>query len=597
MVAGALLLTQAFGLAAAQSNPASHEARAVWLHEETEGIGHVTALAGGNLMIATGDRVAALNGENGKVLWSREDFRHCNRFRVPPNAEPRFEFFCNYSDGVELGLVSLGTVTQILVGHEPEDGRLVVFDSSTGKTTYDSATRPLGKVKQYWYVEPLQQLVLWVEGRDNHYLFASVQVNTGELVWQFEAPVVKDLAWLGRLDDGAVLVYGKRRDDKRVVSEINLRAGKVSWEASGDLSDDVDDGPTWIGQGTKWIRKRYRFAPLVLDSASSLILFINKDGPIRMSRDGRVLWRAKDLAGDHPSRMHYANGFVYLARGKNVVAIDARSGRMAWRHDRKADITAIEPHERGVLVWSERDLELLSPDTGRPVWSQKAALPLGWGIEWAPYELMFRPMYFDSKAPRLVVGDVAYVAGYQDLISIDLQSGGVKPLAAYELPDHQPVLSLDMVGEELVVASRQAFMRLDRDGGVKVRRYYKTVGANGWARLAAIGVRSALSAVAEAADVVYNPFAGPAYEAFQYRSNAGGRDESCVFIFFQNESGDTRGRYGLTCVNRSTGDEQGTMWMNSNEPSLLFNARTRTVFWRDTGKSIRAVRFDPPPGK
>ena len=144
-------------------------------------------------------------------------------------------------------------------------------------------------------------------------------------------------------------MYRKDREDTRVISEIDVEAGRVLWQSTAILNEDIEDGPSIVGGGGRWRQKPFEFTAPVFDTDSSVVLFITKDGPLRVSSDGKLLWRFEPLKGKEPSFIASRDGVVVATNGRDVAGIDASNGRELWLHRGKSELSAIESHDRGIL--------------------------------------------------------------------------------------------------------------------------------------------------------------------------------------------------------------------------------------------------------
>jgi hypothetical protein len=249
----------------------------------------------------TDDRVSVLDRDKGVEIWSRDDIQSCRRQTGNNLVQFRHPTRCKYLGKFDLGFALVPADPPLLLGHNPEDGNFVLIDASSGRTIYESDHRALGKVVEYSYSDSQRQFVMLVETGNERYAFASLGAD-GRPGWRFETNIVKDLVWLGEPHEASILVYGKDRDDKRLVAEIDLKTGRTAWQATGLLNEDIEDGPRLVGNtGGRWRQKPYSFTPPIADSDSSVVVFLTKDGPHRISRDGNLLWKSPALTGKKPS--------------------------------------------------------------------------------------------------------------------------------------------------------------------------------------------------------------------------------------------------------------------------------------------------------
>ena len=419
-----ILARQAADVTASGSGP-----RQIWVHQDPQSIDYVALTSKGHLLLMTDDRVAVLDGATGAAVWSRDDIRGCSRQRNTNLVTFRHGVRCKYLNKFELGFGAVAGDPPLLLGLNPEDGQFIAIDLTSGKTLYESDGRAPGEVREYRYSESSGRVVLLIETANNRHSFVTLRSN-GQLGSPFDSTITNDLVWLGARNERTLLVYGKDREDTRVISEIDVEAGRVLWQSTAILNEDIEDGPSIVGGGGRWRQKPFEFTAPVFDTDSSVVLFITKDGPLRVSSDGKLLWRFEPLKGKEPSFIASRDGVVVATNGRDVVGIDASNGRELWLHRGKSELSAIESHDRGILIWAQESVALVHPRTGASAWNQPASVPENWSAG-SGLTSDFRPDYSRVQSPKLIVGDMAYVAGGGRVVSVSLQDGSARNVSTY----------------------------------------------------------------------------------------------------------------------------------------------------------------------
>ena len=227
--------------------------------------------------------------------------------------------------------MSLASAPSVLVGHESKDGDLVIIDIETGATTFDANGQSFGKVRKYFYSQPAGQVLLLSEAEGDDFSMAGVRLVDGEVMWRFSSPITDDPVWLGELDDGSILIYGKD-EGQRILVALDPNTGQIAWQSRGLVSEDVETDweVSFRARDKDWRPRSFRIQSPIADSVSSVIIFITKDGPMRLTRRGELVWRAVELAGEDPSQMIHSEGTLYVLQKDEVFALDSTDGKILW---------------------------------------------------------------------------------------------------------------------------------------------------------------------------------------------------------------------------------------------------------------------------
>ncbi|HUE85964.1 MAG TPA: PQQ-binding-like beta-propeller repeat protein [Vicinamibacterales bacterium] len=550
---------------------------ASWRYQTERDVDYLRLTPRGTLLVGTGNETLVLDGGSGKPLWSRRDLTGCKA--LDPSPVQEYEFKCESRGSGDLNFVMVPTESPRIVGHHAPDGRFAVLDLDTGKTLFDSAGQEIGKVRRYALVAPFTQVVFVAEGPKSEYSVHAVGLDDGSLRWSFESAITDDPVWLGSPSPGSLLLYGKGRNGTRVLAEFDVEAGKNAWQSSTILKEDVREaGPRMVG-AQEWRSKAYRVAPLIHDAGTTLA-FISRDGPMRFDRNGQVLWRASDLGGADPSQMILENGGLFTRQGRDLVAVDAATGRTRWRQRLRLEPAAIVPlADTGLLVWTHDRVDLLSFETGARLWPDVAEIP---SVRDSSTWNIFSPDWNLGGVSPLLVGDgKLFVAGRRTLAAIDVATGVRTDLAGYDFRGDEAPEVLERWNEGFLLMSHQNIVGLDRDGRERFARYYPAPGLSSWAKL---GIGLVSVAAGQSA---------PLAMAFRMRIREMAISDRAVYMHFENREGRSDAeRFGLVRLDAGTGEARGTLWHNERNPILVMNPASGVVYVRRGGTTVEGVRFE-----
>jgi hypothetical protein len=565
LFATVLLVTFASGTHAAQ-----------WVYEPASPIQHFELTSTGDVFVTTDTGIAVIDATSGKPLWSRDDVQCKPRKEGLARIVNSAEIYCRHLSDTDLTLELLPETSSAALSSAT---RLAVIDVQTGKTTFDSAAHSLGSAIQHVYVMRTHQLLVHGRTDRGNYQVAAIRVGESAPQWRTAVTISKDLLWLGSPDDATALVYGKNAENRRIVATIDLASGKLVWERNDLLKRDV---------------KADRYVRPLRDTADTVIVYIDEDGPMRLGRGGELLWRAGELAGNTPAEMRLAAGTLYVIRGDTVYGIDATgAGTIRWKRKTRSTPLSVQPHPKGLLVWSEKKIDLLDFGSGVELWPREAELPRGWAPRAAAL-MLFAPMHFDHEPPRVVQDDSAYVAGHEMLAAIDIPTGRVTTISGFRFGDNEPPLRLELANGGFVVSSNQNLARFDATGRQIFHRYFKGPGMSGWGKVGLFGAAFAGTLAGAAAGATYNPFnpTWTLYSVYGKRFSATRDAERFFYVFFEPEKATVGQTFGIVRLDKETGDETGRVWLNVRNPKYLVNDDTQTVFLNDDDRVIRALRFE-----
>ncbi len=255
---------------------------------------------------------------------------------------------------------------------------IALLDLQTGTTAWDSTVVPLQHVRGFFYIPQHRML----------------------------------------------LVYGRARPDGRGLVAMDIDSGKVRWEQRGLLQSDPE---LWDLDG---VHSVWGHQPPLPDTDSTLILYINKDGPFKIhAATGALLWRVDALKGEDPPtlaalypRLTLAGPGLLVPYEKKLSAVDPNDGRVVWSRAKNfgSPLSQMQLTGRGLLVRGTRPLDhnpkaLASPDAFLDLVDLQTGTSL--------WQKPFGAMKDESLAPFLVVGDTAYLGDRDRLYAVPLQDG------------------------------------------------------------------------------------------------------------------------------------------------------------------------------
>jgi len=617
---------------------AAQELSPLWAYESQDKIEYFEVTPSGDLFVSSKSEIALVSAKTGEVAWSRDDIRDCKRSSSPyvggtgPIRSPFYDdaaeelVVCRYLNKRGSEFIVLSNTPYALFG--PKE-RVAVLDWRTGTTLFDSADHPLGKVRKLRYIAQLAQFVLWAEIKKNSYALASIKAGDSGLQWLSETTISKDFEWLGVQGDSTALVYGKDRAGKRILTALNLNTGEVTWQNQDLLKENL---------------KSCCFAPAIYDTEETILLFISKDGPMRLGPGGQLLWRAKDLADEDPSKMVHADGVLFIPQDDRVFAIDTSDGSVIWQEEARFDPTTIEIHARGLLIASDKELDLLDLQTGKPAWTKEVKMPRGWTPEWLSLSRVS-----GVQLPIVVGNDALYLAAGGALTAVNLEEGSLNEITRYEFKDKQIPTALSLINGDFFLNSTHNVASFDSGGQLLYQRYYKAPGASGWAKAGAIayeigaGIIEGLANARER-ESCYNSISenrvgsqrcqrflqlsserfrnkesiemadvqeawkdsAPSDDHFRTKSGVDSfyatlakrygttvDTERFIHMYFEEEDKkDGDHQFGLVRFDKRTGKEAGRLWFNERNPKYTLDLAAPTVFFRTSEKVIQALKFD-----
>jgi len=548
-----------------------------WKYQASKDIKHFEMTSRGDLFVSTDREVFLLDGKSGAVRWSRTDVRDCEFRQKSGWTSVTWEPGCNYL-GKNDSIFSLVPGTPYAV-FRPEN-RVAIINLETGKTLLDSEGRGWGKVLEYLYIE--QRVLLQVDLGKDRYEVIAVRLEDNSDEWRTGVLIKTGFTFLGQSDDGNALIYGKNRQNQRILASLDLETRKVDWQSTSLLQSDLAD----------------LFPPRPIRSADSgWLVYLNEAGPMRLDRNGNLVWRCSELAGRKPTQMFYDGTRLYIMHPGSVVAVDPEKGSILWRRETAPEATrGLRLHPLGLLLSSAVSVDLLSRDDGKSLWSKPADVSL------------LSPYVFNEN--ELYVASSAYVS------TVDLTDGRVARSSQYTFDYGERPETLEKVDGGLLVSSRQNLALIDKEGRVVYHRHYPPVRESGLL----VALRAPIALAVGVATASYNGQRGPMEpgtpgnlprDFFELRqAEVDVRGDGFAIMHTDQPTPGVRG-YSVVRLDKATGDEAGRIWLGDKNPNLYsgppdnsrpmwegvrktnfyFHWSTQMLFLKDGDKRIQAFGF------
>ncbi len=386
------------------------------------------------------------------------------------------------------------------------------------------------------------------------------------------------------VDRRILLVYGKRASHQSFIVASDLESGAVLWRQ--DSLFVAPPEPLVLRTQYRTRKTMAGSQPPIFDTDTSIILYVSKDGPIRIdARTGSLLWRCAALRGKEPpapmngyAPMGYAGGLLYVPTDERLTAIDPRDGRIVWDRTRlKSKPRQLELTGAGLVVRMPY-IDLLDPRTGASRWPR------------AFTEL-------EHSTPFVVRGDNVYVGAEGAFHRIELARGSATELSRYELRETKQPEALDVVPGGFILRTAQNVIVFDTAGVPTQQLFYPPPKLSPLVRVAYAAAAIAISqwsyseAIAAAARtgemqtyVIVNPVLSRRYGASKKA-----RDHYYVLTLFKEPA--ERTGPGLVKLNVATGKEESRLWLGDRTPEYEVDGIESMVFFKQGKRQILAFRM------
>jgi outer membrane protein assembly factor BamB len=513
----------------------------LWRYTTTEKIRFFRLTPQGDLIVGTKEEVVVLDPETGDPKWTRSDIlKPPGGLRVNDKindvgADKLFPYPTQHYNPIPF--TPYGVV-------RTNDG-IVMIDLRTGETMWDSTAVPLEKVRGHF---PVPQ-------------------------------------------HDMVLVYGEAPESKRTFVAVDLATGEVRWQQDTLLRKSPNM------PRAESVRSFVGHQPPLVDSDTTLILNVSKDGPMRIdSRSGELLWRL-DLDKDAPhlragyAPMLYEDGVLFTPYEKKLMAVNTSDGSVIW--DRKGgfrsrvtqmDLAAHglvvrgqKPHNDPSQLGSDFFVDLLDPETGTSVWERD-----------------FKDL--KVNAPFILDGDAIFIPDRKEFVALDYADGSALRLAEFEFEGGERPNMLEIAGTNFLISANQNFLSLDRGGTIRYHLYYESPGRSLLENIAVVA--SAAAAGYSVEEMAKLPDAdlpdwvdGGTLRRFRSAENWAN------FAYAYTKQPDSSGREGFSLVrlDKRSGEEIGRVWIEKRRADYVIDRLSGIVFVKESNEEIFAVKFKDTP--
>jgi outer membrane protein assembly factor BamB len=432
---------------------------------------------------------------------------------------------------------------------------------------------------------------------------AILDLQTGATAWDSAAvPLQHVRGFLYVPEHRMLLVYGRGRPDGRALVAMDVDSGKVRWTQRTLLGSEPE---LWEVDG---VHSLSGHQPPLADTDSTLILYINKDGPFKIHvATGALLWRVDGLKGEDPPTlaamyppMPLGDSMLLVPYEKKLMAVDPRSGRVVWSRAKNFDspLSQLQATSRGIMVRGTRPLDDKPQGIGRPdAFLDFVDLRTGTSLWQKP----FGGMKNESLAPFLIVGDTVYLGDRDRLFAVALQDGGVRELARYEFEGGEEPVALERRNDDLILLSAHNLLLINTRGVQQLRRYYPAPGTSLLGKLGK-GLLFVASAMSQAGAAEHQAQGrGGFYVTFDYNPFIKTRMQGLAqayedYTFIYTRAPDRAGREGFSLVRlrKANGEEAGRVWLDDRSPEYELDAAAGTVYAKRGPQEIVALKFVQP---
>lgn len=388
-----------------------------------------------------------------------------------------------------------------------------------------------------------------------------------------------------------LLAFGETPTSPLSLVAATIDSGAVVWRqddlySAGDLREK--------GRKTKSLAERQ---PVLLDG-DAIVLNPSHDGLLRLDLGtGRLLWRMPEAeiadigaAWEGYSPMMAANGSLYVAHDKKILAIDAVNGKIQWNRKEgfRSRVAQMEVTPRGLLVRGGLEktsmnkglawrpfLALLDTATGATIWTTEDE-------------------GFHGRSAFLVEGDRVVIGLREGLAALDLASGRIqKATSRPRFEGGEEPCCIEPLGEgRYLLLSSQNLQVVDLQGAKTVcHAYFKAPGSSLLTKIGAVALLAAASAGGAAASP--NGFVVPtgstnALLTAKFKATT----DADKYRYLFTEAPDAAGREGFSIVrvDKETGKETGRIWTEERHPHYVVEPVTGTVILAADTK-LTAHRF------
>lgn len=412
-----------------------------------------------------------------------------------------------------------------------------------------------------------------------------IDLATGRNLWNSTAAALVGVYWYVMVpQQRLLLLFGESLESLSSLVAVDIVTGEVRWRHDNLLSFSSRLYP--LGQQSGEELSDPGHQPPIVDTDTTLILYVSKDGPVKLhSRTGRLIWRTDALAGKFPpllsqgyALMLYHDGVLFVPYEKRLLAVNTSDGSIIWdrQEEFRSRLVQMELTPRGLLVRGRKPahsrraakdffLDLLEPETGTSIWQEPVRS-------------------LNTDTPFVVRGDTIYITKKREFVAVDFEDGSAQQLAKFKFEDGEQPEMVEAIGEDFLLYSSQNFLLLDGVGTVQYERYYRGPGYSFLEALAAVAVRMAIGGVMGPQD----------WDVRFLRSRFRASVDAAhyAYVYTDQPLGERKGN-SLVRLDKTNGEETGRVWLDLREPELVLDSISGMVFVKESATEISAHQFPP----
>ncbi len=416
-----------------------------------------------------------------------------------------------------------------------------------------------------------------------------IDLGTGETLWDSTAvPLDKVRGHLTVPRHNMLLVYGETPESKRTLVAVDIATGEVGWR-----QDTLFRRSSPNLQRINSLRSLSGQQPPLVDTDSTFILNLSKDGPMRIhSHTGELLWRL-DLKKDPPllregyAPMSYDSGVLFVPYEKKLVAVNTNDGSVIWdrRRNFRSRVAQMKLTPHGLVVRGRKPDEEDPAKPGSDFFIDLVDLATGTST----WEREFKDLKINT--PFIVHGDGIFVTRREEFVVLDYADGSSLKLAEFEFegPGENPK-NVEIVGANFLLSANQNFFSVNRSGAVQYHSYFESPGRSLLENVAILASATAM-ARAEGDSVVYVRAAmEEGDESWSRFQNA---EHSVNFAYVYTKQPDSSGHEGFSLVklDKRSGEEVGRVWIDERRPDYVLDWMSGFVFVKENDKEIIGLKF------
>lgn len=584
----------------------------------------------GILLIGTNDMgLHGIDSRDGNKIWSNDILKSAKAVKGADGKkqEPQalFEQFVNIIEDAEYP--EMGDFIEVKYTDNITLKNYAVINIQTGEEVMSPRkaempiTKFLGKQITTFnyngtgYIPELRMVIIsavWqditAKGTPWYQMTKMVELPSAKVIWESDAISSENFPFVVGED---IILPGKFK-----IARLEARTGKIKWEYNTSLKNQT-----------------FEKFDLSLDLTTGYFFEKKKNSGTLSAVDmasGKKFWEQELKLKNVPSLTAMSYGVV-TKDDTNLRLYDLKSGAEKWKI-KKVDGTVIDLGDKGIAVTQKaKRLVLLDPETGNAKWDEKISginidRIVGNGIMYSDAKGRLGVIQYDGKKiwdkkGMLDVPSVRYQAelGRElmyidgDLYEVDLFSGDYSVLVGNldkQFQGDEEPGNIELVDGGYLISSSQNLFMFETDGSLRWKKYWAAPGMSMAAKIALRVGQVAMVAMAASASMESarhkSPYGGDTYYSKMYAQQAQDLakgagmlgDEAKKLFTASKSKGDIKmilsrvgaggqaKSSGLVKVDKTTGEELGTLLLGDKEPIYDFDPLSGQVFFKADKKQI-----------